>query len=526
MTVYESQLAFLLLEEYFGPIVTRVCEPLKWGPKTLKLLVDPVHSPPSTVKQALSILINFNFVCYKSPEGNPASCDYSLQTSNILQMFRYSKFMLIARKMYDKSSKESKEAELAVRELLYAGRMTLYRLILKVAICLSQEYGGEQHSLTSIKNVVCQLADNGFLMPIDRVTNDIVPRRIPLTEIEKVSKIDMAKLTNLYRGTDSEFPRNELYWTVNYDRFLIEIRNEILLLAVKRRFGDECETVMKHLLKLSFTKSNPWEGLSSPVSLMVLRDSICNDPSSKVPLQNLKLFIEQIEDDSCSFVQTSFNVANALSVCFKDAFQKLALECISGILNEKFGPKAARVFNIVRDKKFIELEQIPRIAMLADKEAKQITYKLLEENFIQMQELRKPTTGAASGPSKSFILFYVNINSVIKMTLNMAFKNSYNLMVRRKEEQLKHSPIFAKKREADNVAKVLRDQNVTEEQISDTVNDILSPSEMSLLESAQKVLKRLNAAQLQVDEMIILLQVYVMYHKTGPPVPKSTKKKK
>lgn len=54
MTVYESQLAFLLLEEYFGPIVTRVCEPLKWGPKTLKLLVDPVHSPPSTVSFILS----------------------------------------------------------------------------------------------------------------------------------------------------------------------------------------------------------------------------------------------------------------------------------------------------------------------------------------------------------------------------------------------------------------------------------------------------------------------------------------
>lgn len=120
MTVYESQLAFLLLEEYFGPVVTRVCEPLKWGPKTLKLLVDPVHSPPSTVsfllsfqtnlldcfaklmkqsvsflqvKQALSILINFNFVGYKSPEGNPTSCDYSLNTSNILQMFRYPKYV-------------------------------------------------------------------------------------------------------------------------------------------------------------------------------------------------------------------------------------------------------------------------------------------------------------------------------------------------------------------------------------------------------------------------------------------------
>lgn len=74
------------------------------------------------------------------------------------------------------------------------------------------------------------------------------------------------------------------------------------------------------------------------------------------------------------------------------------------------------------------------------------------------------------------IIFYKKyiLLQVIKMTLNMAFKNSYNLMVRRKEEQLKHSPIFAKKREADNVAKVLRDQNVTEEQISNTVSYLVS----------------------------------------------------
>ncbi len=52
--------------------------------------------------------------------------------------------------------------------------------------------------------------------------------------------------------------------------------------------------------------------------------------------------------------------------------------------------------------------------MLADKEAKQITYKLLEENFIQMQELRKPSTGFAGAgvPNKSFILFYVDLHAV------------------------------------------------------------------------------------------------------------------
>ena len=59
--------------------------------------------------------------------------------------------------------------------------------------------------------------------------------------------------------------------------------------------------------------------------------------------------------------------------------------------------------------------------MLADKEAKQITYKLLEENFLQIQELRKPTTSSnASGPNKSYFIFYVDINLVnvdILMTL-------------------------------------------------------------------------------------------------------------
>lgn len=52
----------------------------------------------------------------------------------------------------------------------------------------------------------------------------------------------------------------------------------------------------------------------------------------------------------------------------------------------------------------------------------------------------------------------------------MAFKISYNLMVRRKEEQLKHSHIFDKKKEADSLTIALRQQNATEEQISEMVN--------------------------------------------------------
>ena len=61
-------------------------------------------------------------------------------------------------------------------------------------------------------------------MPIGRVTNDLIPQTIALTEPEKIPIIDMAKLSNLFRGTDKDIPRKELYWTVNIERFLIEVR--------------------------------------------------------------------------------------------------------------------------------------------------------------------------------------------------------------------------------------------------------------------------------------------------------------
>jgi DNA-directed RNA polymerase III subunit RPC3 len=65
---------------------------------------------------------------------------------------------------------------------------------------------------------------------------------------------------------------------------------------------------------------------------------------------------------------------------------------------------------LVRTKKFVEQEQIQQIAMIPAKEAKLLTYRLLEENFIQMQELRKSLS--SNVPNKTFFLFYIDLNQV------------------------------------------------------------------------------------------------------------------
>lgn len=66
---------------------------------------------------------------------------------------------------------------------------------------------------------------------------------------------------------------------------------------------------------------------------------------------------------------------------------------------------------LVKAKKFVDQEQIQQIAMIPAKEAKLLTYQLLQENFLQMQELRKSLPSNA--PNKTFFLFHINLNQVI-----------------------------------------------------------------------------------------------------------------
>lgn len=65
---------------------------------------------------------------------------------------------------------------------------------------------------------------------------------------------------------------------------------------------------------------------------------------------------------------------------------------------------------LVRAKKFVEQEQIQQVAMIPAKEAKLLTYRLLEESFLHMQELRKSL--ANNVPNKTFFLFHIDLNQV------------------------------------------------------------------------------------------------------------------
>ena len=90
--------------------------------------------------------------------------------------------------------------------------------------------------------------------------------------------------------------------------------------------------------------------------------------------------------------------------------KKLAEASLDCMVLERFGSKALRIFRHVREKKFVEEGSLQGVVMIPTKETKDLTYQLMENHFLHLQELRK--TLASNAPSKSFYLFYVNMDQV------------------------------------------------------------------------------------------------------------------
>lgn len=132
---------------------------------------------------------------------------------------------------------------------------------------------------------------------------------------------------------------------------------------------------------------------------------------------------------------------------------------------EKFDSKAARIFRLVKMKKYIDIEKIQQLAMIPSKEAKRLTYLLLEENFFHIQELKKGTGGRDQ--LKSFMLFHIKLEQVVRMIMELCHKTLFNIITRRNHERLINKRIIDKKQRVDTIALSMRAQGASEEQLGD-----------------------------------------------------------
>nr|CAH7743465.1 unnamed protein product [Callosobruchus chinensis] len=503
MSVQLGKVVSFILLERFGPLVERVGTYLfEYGTNPLFCIKKFTDLPIPKIKESLAILVKYQLVTF-APNKNDSVANYTLHPNKVLLHLRYPKYINMIKKKF------GDEAEVILEEILQKSYWTASEVILHVYEKLKKD-NKPNVTLPVLRDNFVSLVTAKYLIrvPYNEADDKAVPNLVVQDhELHMAPQIDIMELTTNPQG--GNFKDKDIYWTVHFDRFHQDMRDKILVNAFTQKFDENAGELVKLLLRQMYIRTEPWADVSNPIPLLEIKDLVRKQANLKLLNTFFDQYVNVIEQDSSNLIRKSGEASGgSFQIFLKEAFTQFAWEIVEQCVLEKFDSKAARIFRLVKLKKYIDSDLIQQQAMIPAKEAKKLTFQLLEENFLQIQEIKKASTG--TGPHKSFMLFHINLENVVRMILELCYKSLYNIMSRRNHERNVNKRIIDKKQRVETISISMRSQGATEEQLAD-IEDMITPPEKEILEKIDKMMKRLNTVELEVDDTIFLLQMYLVY---------------
>lgn len=291
-------------------------------------------------------------------------------------------------------------------------------------------------------------------------------------ELYLIPEIKINQLTLKRDGKEADPGDTNIYWCVNFDRFHQDFRDKLLVAAITRRLDENAGELIRIMLQQMYIRTEPWAETSNPIPFLEIKNIVKKLTTHNQLTVYLEHYLTVIEDDESKFITKCDDASGGQYVVnLKHAITQLCWASLENIVLEKFHTKAARIFRLVKTKKFIEPDQIQQLGMIPSKEAKRLSYQLLEENFLSFQELRKAPSNMT--PNKSFILYHINLDQVVRMALEICYKSLYNAMTRRNHHKQVNKRIIDKKHRVDSIIMSLKVQGAPEEQLQDVIIIIL-----------------------------------------------------
>ncbi|KAF7281002.1 hypothetical protein GWI33_005269 [Rhynchophorus ferrugineus] len=483
MSITYGKVVSLIISERFGPVVEKVANFLfKCQNSPLLFIKKGTDLPISKIRESLCVLIKYRLVRFKANK-NENLANYTLDSDNVLLMLRYPKYLNHAKKSF------GDESEMIIEEVLQRGYWTASELILKVYERLSTKY------LTRL--------------PYPKQDKAVPILTVDESEQNHLPNIDIKVLVMHQKGGKTDLPDKKVYWVVNFDRFHQDMRDHVICTAFSKKFDDNAGDIIRIFLRQMYIRTDPWTDISNPIPALEVKDILKKQAPSSHSLAFFDQYMSIIEQDNSKLLRKAGEASGgSYQIYLKDAFTQFVWELIEQIVLEKYDSKAARIFRLVKLKPYIEPDQLQQLAMIPAKDAKMLSYQLYEDNYLHIQELRKASTN--SGPTKNFTLFHIKLNSVVRMLLETCYKTLLNTMIRRNNEKLLNKRIIDKKHRIDTILMAMRDQNATEEQMAD-IEEMITLSEKEILEKVNKVMKNLGTVELEVDDTIFMLQMFLVY---------------
>ncbi|WWC71761.1 uncharacterized protein I206_105720 [Kwoniella pini CBS 10737] len=548
-----------IVRQAFGEVICRVASTLlNRGRLPLSTISRLSALPKPTTSAALIILIQHDLVQTNGASFKNTGDDeqYEFDTYTCLLRLRWGRILAITLQTYDEVALE------VVRTIMIYGKMKVPDII--------DACGGTNDAIRAevVNNAIIALIRAQFIRPTSPemhiLDSDQIQRRFNLHRIEliknkgtamlsavdienceakakheireekedlqdirrilierpkldkdlnnkkkKRSKVNMI-LGNVEEEFDYELQQN-IHLRINYDRFGILIRNELLVQAAEERWNKAAGIVMKAILqaslkdysRLSEERSGDFIGTNSIVTLIdekdypVLLAGLAISSRSTIPevIRNY-LNILSGEDGSAGsapFLRKDNGTNPGYIVEIEIICRKLRENVLYQLVREKLGDKAARVLAVVSKSSKAFETTVRDCAMLPLKDARMHLANLQRLSLVETQEVPKTAAKSRMGlpSSAEYHLWAMDETRVYETLLTNVYKSLGNIL-QRKSKEIEEKRI------------VLARENKAEELGSNKL--MLSNKDQEDLLELDDYLKKLSLAEMRSELIVFVLR--------------------
>lgn len=249
-----------------------------------------------------------------------------------------------------------------MEELLRSGMDTMSNLIQR-SVANSEEKSGKV--IVKHRDKIIELIEKFYFIraPAPQTFDNETAGEVPVLTVDQnllfqPPELDLKKLITAIEKPSSQNAQTEqssdwnIFWMLNFERFHQDFRDTLLRTTVESKIDSSASECIQFMLQLMYTKTDPWQPVSSPISLHELKGVCDKNCENKALLRYLEQYVQVLESDALGILNRCTEVGGGQFVVqVKEAIDQLVWHCIENVVEEKFGAKALRIFRVIRLKK-------------------------------------------------------------------------------------------------------------------------------------------------------------------------------
>eukprot|EP00045_Choanoeca_perplexa_P016341 m.219378 g.219378 ORF g.219378 m.219378 type:complete len:483 (-) comp17232_c0_seq2:2468-3916(-) len=413
--VLSRQLAVLLARLDFGDVVADVYDTLFKQPcnfRRLRYLCQPQSAPE--LKNSLVVLLQHRLV-YQTSEDHPVFHP-NLQVA--LLRYRIPAFCRIVNRLHGEL------AERIFEQLFLHGLMRMSRLLSTLETLL-----GEDVDRATLVKLFRKLVEKRLICRHN--TDKDKQHRLP-EECLQLGKTTASTTANTNSAQDTG-----IYFRVNYATLLRHLKFDWAEQFLKAKISAPAAAIARVLMDSSIYTDPDSSGVVRTPALTP--DQVAAGLQFPIESSDVVEWLQVLLEDSCGIVQSAGMELYQYSA---SATEQLAqLRAVERTIEERHGNKALRVFNVVKEQKYVEQDQLCGMAMVANFKSTRLTLnELWRDDFLSVQEL--PRT-ADRAPARSQFLWTVNLEKTILRVVDDCHHFLLNALQRVHSEQETHQKLLS-----------------------------------------------------------------------------------